>query len=757
MRRYPIYILILYFCFLNKSHAQLLNDSLSNYRPKVALVLSGGGARGAAHIGAIRFIEEMRIPIDIVTGTSMGAIIGALYAIGYTPDEMDSLLMEQDWNMLLSNDVPRPLQPYILRQTEQQYQINIPYTSNGRSEGTARYRDAGIKVQKHSLRKFPKVLTRPGLIDGQNLSNLFTQLTIAYHDSVSFHDFPRSFACVATDLVKGDAVVLDRGFLAESMRASMSIPGVFYPIYKGGQVLVDGGVVNNYPVDVARSMGADIVIGVDLSGNTTPSDILQTFPGIFECLISTLGSDLRRRNIQSTDILIRPQVRSFPVMGFDTTRLSQLVQIGYRAAQGQKEELEELRNRLMIAPSPSVDPDIPALSSPQSYLLSQIECSDDIRLMLRNDGFTEGTMVTSSQLTEMIERIYGLGIYSAVKYHLLGNGPYILDIETQPNPTNQVELGLRFDSEETASLLLNVGINRLQFNGPKFDLTTRFSLNPSIEGHAAYAFHQSLQANIALRYRISDVNRIYGKSNHAFSFQCYDADVYLSNLLSCYYDLRLGARYEQFLVHSLLPDAFPTSSYCSSNTPYFTCYVSLCNDLLNASYFPTTGYAYGIEAAYTISSQKRSNGAFFTIQGYASSAFALGNTTTIQPSLHLRWMFGDAIPFVYGNVMGGYLAGRYLRQQIPFMGFIGYEFMHRQLTVAGIGVRQLLFSDVYLSLIANYGSSVDKLERIFNTQGVWGMSLGLTYNTTIGPLSAYGYWNDRFHRLGAYLSVGYDF
>ena len=151
------------------------DDTLS-LRPKVGLVLSGGGARGAAHIGVIRLIEEMQIPVDYVVGTSMGAIIGALYAIGYTPDEMDSLMMIQDWKMLLSNDESRQLQPYDLRVAKKKFQVNIPYEKSVFTENSVHYRDAGLKIRRSSLQAFPKVLARPGLIDGRNLMNVFTDL-----------------------------------------------------------------------------------------------------------------------------------------------------------------------------------------------------------------------------------------------------------------------------------------------------------------------------------------------------------------------------------------------------------------------------------------------------------------------------------------------------------------------------------------------------------------------------------------------------
>lgn len=771
MKRFFATVCVVLLCVVPMCYALQGGDVTGAERPKVALVLSGGGARGAAHVGVIRLIEEMQIPIDYVAGTSMGAIIGALYSIGYTADEMDSLLMAQDWKLLLSNNVPRFMLPYAQRMAEQKYQVNVPYVNNVRTESNARYRDAGIKVRRSSERAFPKVLARPGLIDGQNLLNTFTELTIAYHDSMSYEAFPRSFACVATDMVTGNAVVLDKGYIAESMRASMSIPGVFYPVYKDSLVLVDGGVVNNYPVDVARAMGADVVIGVDLNtGMPNPSE-LHSFTGIFERLIGTMGAELHRRNIDDTDLLIMPKVGSYPVMGFDTLRLSQLVKIGYHTALESKQQLETLKDRL----SARWGEELQAYEQDSARLrstghLSTDHCRlreilvrgadrEDILALLALYGIEEGAPFDEDMLTDVVERIYGMGTFSSVQYHLLGEGPYTLEILLTSNPLNQVELGLRIDSEEAAAALFSVGINRLRLTGPKIDLTTRLSINPWVEAHAAYAFRKVPQVNVSLKYWFSDVNRFYNKSSHAFNYHFYGSDVYLSDVLSRNYDLRLGARYDYFLVHDLYREELPERSYTDtqSHDSYVGLYASLRNNLFNAPYLPTSGYAYGLEATYNIRKRSREGSNFWALQANASAAFSLGRGTVLLPAASMRLLLGDAVPFVYGNNIGGYLAGRYTRQQIPFVGLTGCEFTERQLAVLRMELRQQLASDLYFSAIANYAHSCNTLGQAAEGDDIWGFGGGLVYNTTIGPLSLYAHWNDLHHRFGAYFSFGYEF
>lgn len=783
MRR--ILAIVMLMCVVLVCRAQQSEDTILTERPKVALVLSGGGARGAAHIGVIRLIEEMQIPVDIVTGTSMGAIVGALYAIGYTACEMDSLLMAQDWKMLLSNNIPRSMLPYAQRMAEQRFQVNIPYKDNVRTECTARYRDAGIKVRRSSERTFPKVLARPGLIDGQNLLNTFNALTFAYHNPIDYRTLPRSFACVATDMVTGDAVVMRQGFIAESMRASMSIPGVFYPIYKDSMVLVDGGVVNNYPVNVARDMGADIVIGVNLNAGSTAASELHSFSGIFERLISTMGSEQRRRNIEDTDILIRPDVGNFPVMGFDTVRLGQLIEIGYQTALESKPRLEQLLNSFAVIDNAAVQTDSCRFSccgaggaaqdivGKQSFLSPCYDSANrqidricivgtdrnDMLALLAQYGIEEGASFDETVLADAVERIYGLGTYSSVQYHLLGEGPYTLEMEVTSNPLNQVELGVRLDSENAAAALLSIGVNRLKLTGPKLDFIGRLSINPWIEAHAAYAWRKWPQANVALKYWFSDVNRFSDKNSHTFNYHYYGADLYLSNIFSRNYDLRLGARYDNFSVRDLYREDQLERSYTNTESydSHMALYVSLRNNLFNAAYLPTSGYKYGLEASYHMKCRSREGSDFWTLKADVSVASSLGSSAVLQLSGYLRMLFGDTVPLIYGNSIGGYLPGRYMRQQIPFVGFTGCEFMERHLAVLQLELRQQLAPDLYLSGIANYAYSTDALEVVSKGNGMWGVGTGLIYNTTIGPLSLYGHWNDMRNNFGAYFSIGYEF
>ncbi len=220
-------------------------------RKKVAVVLSGGGAKGTAHIGALKVIERAGLPIDIVTGTSMGSLVGGLYAIGYNADVLDSLVRSLDWSYVISDREDMSRQSLSDRKKQNTYILSRGLTIGKRNN------DDG------------------GFIKGKNINMLIEKLCMGYTDSIDFNNLPIPFACVATNLVDNSEVDFHSGHLPQALRASMAIPAVFSPVRIGKKVLVDGGLTNNFPVDLARAMGADIVIGVTVQDSLRSSEGLN--------------------------------------------------------------------------------------------------------------------------------------------------------------------------------------------------------------------------------------------------------------------------------------------------------------------------------------------------------------------------------------------------------------------------------------------------------------------------------------------------
>ena len=238
-------------------------DTTSVKRPKVGLVLSGGGAKGAAHIGVLKYIEEAGIPIDYIAGTSMGSIVGGMYALGYSADEILDIISAVDWDRLISNNVERRKISYTNKVESCSQLVTIPFS-------------VGTDQEELQKRSFKNSLPT-GIVSGDNLINLFNSLSVGYSDPVDFNDLPTPFLCIATNVINGEADVLDKGVFSKSLRASMAIPVLFDPVKIDETLYADGGLVNNFPAEQCRAMGADFVIGVSMSpGLETDPDKLSS-------------------------------------------------------------------------------------------------------------------------------------------------------------------------------------------------------------------------------------------------------------------------------------------------------------------------------------------------------------------------------------------------------------------------------------------------------------------------------------------------
>ncbi|MDE5606475.1 MAG: patatin-like phospholipase family protein, partial [Bacteroidales bacterium] len=292
---------------------------LKSNRPKVGLVLSGGGAKGIAHVGILKIIEELGIPVDYITGTSMGSIIGGLYAYGYSAAELDSILRAADWDVLLSDKAIRSDISLTEKRTADQYVITLPFG------------------QKSSLLPI-------GILKGQHINNLFYTLTSNTYALNSFVELQIPFRCVATDVLTGQAIVLKDGNLAEAMRASMAIPGVFNPVEKDSMILVDGGLVDNFPVEEILKMGADIVIGVDVGFQYKGKDKLKNMANVLEMSLFMHTKTKIAKNKERCRILVTPDLTGYGPSSFGAT--DSLLARGEAAARAQYDEFKKLAEEL---------------------------------------------------------------------------------------------------------------------------------------------------------------------------------------------------------------------------------------------------------------------------------------------------------------------------------------------------------------------------------------------------------------------------
>ena len=308
---------------------------LPAHRPKICVVLSGGGARGFAHVGVLKFLESQHIPIDCIAGTSMGAVIGGLYAAGLSADDIERRLSAMPLGQIALDIVPRQQIPQTLRQDDSQYPI----------AGTFGVNEAGVNLPR-------------GVVEASQFLELLHNWTSHLSPDISFDDLAIPFRAVATDLENGDMVVFDRGPLHMAIRASMAAPGVFSPIEVNGRLLSDGGMVRNLPVDVARSMGADIIIAVNIGTPLQPRDKLKTLLNISKQMVNILTEqnvNAQKKLLTHADVLIEPDLGDITFMDFP--RAKEAEAIGFAAAQDMQPRLavlalDEERYRALLAKRP---------------------------------------------------------------------------------------------------------------------------------------------------------------------------------------------------------------------------------------------------------------------------------------------------------------------------------------------------------------------------------------------------------------------
>lgn len=732
MRRFLCFILISILSF----------PLLGSERKKVGLVLGGGGAKGVAHIGVLKVLEEAGIPIDYIAGTSMGAIVGALYAVGYQAAEIDSMVSQQDWSMLLSDRVKRNNLSFPEKENSERYIISLPFG------------------------KEKKDRTLGGVIKGQNLQNLFSDLTVGYHDSIDFNKLQIPFACVAVDVVSGKEYVFQKGSLPLAMRASMAIPAVFTPVRMDSMVLVDGGLNNNYPVDVARSMGADLIIGVDLSSSdlkilneiNTPGDIIGQ-------IVALHGYEKYSHNRDETNLLIRPNTSPYNSASFTAAALDTLIDRGEQAARKEWDQLIALRKKIGLEDSISQwkRPVVDLASQNDTISIGHISFEGvdprDEKWLRWVSGLKENSQISLRDLQKAMSIIVGTNVFSNVTYKLIGEHPRDLVLIVQPKSISSLNLGLHFDTEEIVSVLLNATLDYRSRYRSKLSATGRIGKKSFIR--LDYAIERTPLRNFSLGYMFTyqDLN-IYNRGEKIFNttFRHHWAELAYSDMNWLSFKLQLGMRYEYFDYNSSLYTS--GNQYFHVTPEDFISYFALAHfETLDRRYFPNKGIS--LKADYSVYTDN-----FVSYKGHTPfSALGIDFMTIVPltshfsliPSLTGRVLIGKDPAYPFLNAVGGEMPGKYLMQQIPFAGINHVEIFNNALAITRLHLRQRIGERHYISFIANYGIHHDDFFNLFAGEHVWGGSLGYAYNSIAGPINANISLSNRNNNLQFYLNVGYSF
>lgn len=753
-------------------------DEIRRYRPTVALVLSGGGAKGAAHVSVIRYIEELGIPVDMVLGTSMGGLIGGLYALGYTTGQMDSLVRNMDWNWAFSDKLSRKYITYSDMKYKEKYLLSIPFyyerdyyrmkeADQNRFDEIHRHdilhigadnEDGADFLKRNLLGSLPS-----GYIYGQNVSNLISSLTIGYQDNMSFQDLPVPFACIASDMVSGKAKIWHSGKINDAMRSTMSIPGIFAPVRVDGMVLVDGGLRDNYPTALAREMGADIIIGVDLSEMRRTYKDVNNIGDIVGQGIDMLGRDMFERNVNIPDVKIKPDLHEFNMMSFNRASIDTILVRGYEAAAAQDSLLREVAARTSGGYR---TPRKPAAYDfrKDSLVIADIEITGVLprekELLKDRLHLKFGQKISREYLEDMVAQIYGTQAYNHVTYELLGDSePFKLVLNCHKGPIHQLGIGVRADTEEIVSVLLNLGFNVHRLHGHMYDLTGKVSANPYFQFHWSYDLPEFPTMNASASFRWTDMNMLnFGTNRLSLNYFSAKQEVYLSNIKWKQFDIKGGLRNEIFNVRNIKSSQIIGDyDFDQLSNDFVSLFLDARTDTFDDGYFPSRGINAGLSYDWTFAGFPHSFKNFHVLQADAKAVAPIGDVFAFIPSVNFRFLMGGDIPVAYFNAVGGSLAGRYVDQQMPFLGITNLAAMKNILTIYRTDFRFRLMKNHYITGILNYARDCDTFKKYVVGNGYWGAALEYSFDTIFGPLSANVHWSDLTGKVGFYLSAGYSF
>ena len=713
-------------------------------RKKVGVVLSGGGAKGMAHIKALKVIEEAGIPIDYIAGTSMGAIVGGLYAIGYTPEQLDSMVRKQNWTFLLSDRIKRSAMSLTDRERSEKFIVSIPFTKSPKDAASS-----------------------GGIIKGQNLANLFSDLTMGYHDSINFDKLPIPFACVAANVVNGEQIIFHNGILSTAMRASMAIPGVFTPVRQDSMVLVDGGIVNNYPADVVKAMGADVIIGVDVQNALKKADKLNSAPDILGQILDITSQSKHEKNVDLTDTYIRVNVDGYSSASFTPAAIDTLMRRGEEAAKAQWNSLLALKKKIGISDNyvPKRHGPYSSLSNVRTIYVTDISFSgieaDDKKWLMKKCNLKENSNITTQQIEQALYQLRGSQSYSSASYTLTDTPEgYHLNFLLQTKYEKRINLGIRFDSEEIASLLIN-GTADLKTHIPsRLSLTGR--LGKQYAARIDYTLEPMQQRNFNFSYmfQYNDIN-IYEEGERAYNttYKYHLAEFGFSDVWYKNFRFGLGFRFEYYKYKDFLFKKPEFIGLDVESEHFLSYFAQVHYNTYDKGYFPSKGSDF--KAAYSLytdnMAQYNEQAPFSALSASWASVIPATRRFSIIPSIYGRVLIGKGIPYPLKNAIGGEVYGFYIPQQLPFAGVTNMELMENSIIITSLKFRQRMGSIHYLTLTGNYGLTDSHFFEILKGKQLFGISAGYGMDSVFGPLEISLGYSNQTDKGSCFVNLGYYF
>jgi NTE family protein len=717
-------------------------DSAKIKRPKIGLVLSGGGAKGFAHIGVLKVLEENGVKIDYIGGTSMGAVVGGLYASGYNATQIDSIFYNTNFDELLQDYIPRSSKNFYEKRNDEMYAISLPF------------------------HKF-KIGIPIALSKGMYNYNLLSKLTHKVRHVREFDQLPIPFLCVATDIETGEGIILKEGYLAQALLASSAFPSLFSPVEIDGRVLIDGGVVNNYPAEEVRKMGADIIIGVDVQDDLKNRDALKDATRI---LVQITNLDMIKSmndKKKITDIYIKPNISNYGVISFDQGR--EIIKKGEIAALLELDKIKALANPDNQYRLNKLTPKIDSLYI-KSISLNKLDNYTRAYVMgkLR---FKSGKKISYDDLKTGINNINATQNFSRISYTIEPyQGADELKLNLSENTTKTfLKFGLHYDGLYKSALLTNITQKKSLFKNDVVSLdiglgdNIRYNLDYYIDNGFYWSFglksrFNQFNRNVATDFRDGTILNQLGLNSINIDFSDFTNQVYMQTVFIQKFLFGAGLEFKHLKIRSEnLGEINPTFEKSS----YTSVFGYMKYDSFDNKLFPKKGWFFsGDLQSFVYSSDFTGEFNRYSIaKGEIGIVKTFYKKATVKLQSDLGFSFGNDSIHFFDFVLGGYGFNTINN----FKHFYGYDFLS---LAADSYIKSCLtfdyefFKKNHINFSANYANVEDDLFRTgnwFSKPKYNGYAIGYALESVIGPVEVKYSWSPELTRGYTFISVGFWF
>ena len=726
---------------------------------KVGLVLSGGGAKGMAHIGALKIIEKAGVRIDYIGGTSMGAIVGALYAAGYSAIELDSIFRTTDFTNLIEDNLPRNAKTFYEKEDSERYAITLPF------------------------QKF-KISVPPAFSGGQNVYNELVKLLYPVKEIQEFKNLPIPFICVATDVETGEEVPLREGYLPQSVMASGALPSLFEPVKIGNRLLIDGGVVNNYPLEEVRDMGAEVIIGIDVQhGLKDREGLLSATEILLQINNYRTVTDMEEKS-KNTDVYIKPEVSDFSVIDFD--QYDRIIESGTMATQKSYGELKRLAQRQHAERR-----DFAKMKITDTLRIDELTVTGDTDY---SRGYIKGKLRLGADKTTSFTKLrQGIGNLAAtnnfqtIHYRLQNKGEneeLVLDLSENPIKTF-VRLGAHYDDLYKTAAMLNITKKKLISRDDVISFD--FIIGDNVRYNFEYYIDKGSYWSIGLNSRFNDFqkevdfNLIRGNYEIPIGINVNTINLDVSDLTNQFYAetvLREEFAFRTGIEHKMLKYSTrtlpergeeaiergrqtPDGKTFFENSDFYSAFGQLTLDTYDNAYFPSRGlYFKGDFHFYVFSSDFNDNFKEFSVaKARMGAALPILDQLSMTVETEGGFKLGTSDVTSFDFVLGGYGADL-INNFIPF---IGYDFLGLpgNSFVKAFGRLDYEFIPKnHLTFMANFANVEDDIFRTgewFTAPNFSGYGVGYGWESFLGPMQVQYSWSPENDNGFFFFSLGYWF